>query len=252
MPILLHKITQGIIQRAAARSGAAAIELSDNSIIGRGSKRECHAHPTDTNLCVMVARAPERINAQHPNIVEWLCSIRLDQRGAPFDHRFKCYGWTHTNRGLGLVIELVRDANGSPSQTVIKAIKNGNLKLKQMPRLLTDLQTWALNHDVTVHSPSKDNIVVRICNDQPTLVLIDGIGGSQLKWIVVLRIVSRWFACWKTLSKWTVREDTLLDALERECVTTIPRRLMPTRTNCTRLPAFAALKFAWRRKTYGN
>lgn len=252
MPIL-HKITQKVIQRAAASSSApAAIKLSDNSIIACGSKRECHAHPSNADLCVMVACTPEQPNAHHPNIIEWLCSMRLDRRGVPFDHRLKCYGWVHTNRGLGLIQEKVQNSDGTLSQTVINAIKNRDLKLNQMPRLLTDLQTWALHHGVTVHSPSKDNIVVRMRNDKPTLVFVDGIGGSQLKWIIILRIINRWLACWKTLSKWSIREDTLLDALEQECSTKIPRRLMPTRTNCTRFPAFAALKFAWRTSNHSE
>ncbi|MDP1708722.1 MAG: YrbL family protein [Gammaproteobacteria bacterium] len=95
----------------------------------RGGSRDCFVHPYHPDRCVKVARverAPEILHRQSPWWRRWrksvhdfddsfrdyrtLKTLESDNDPAIWRHLPRCFGWVETDRGRGLVIELIRDA----------------------------------------------------------------------------------------------------------------------------------------------
>lgn len=115
--------------RTAADSGA-PLDLSGARLIGRGWKRDCYQHPTDASLCIKVpSRDPKGTRRFRERLVEWCAGGSVgDQHNrrewaayrrfgdvlAPFIPEY--HGFVETSDGRGLVVELIRDADGGPSR----------------------------------------------------------------------------------------------------------------------------------------
>jgi hypothetical protein len=113
-----------------ASGTGAPLDLGDARLIGHGWKRDCYQHPLDPGLCIKVPslapkgtrrlrerliewRAGSSIGAQH-NDREWKAYGRFGEVLRPFIPAY--HGFVATSRGRGLVVELVRDADGRPSR----------------------------------------------------------------------------------------------------------------------------------------
>ncbi len=91
------------------------IYLDDSQLLSSGSNRQCFFHPRDENLCVKVlhASSPQKtqnrelryFNSLHRRPVSWHMVSRL-------------VDVVPTNRGRGVVFELVRDFDGAVAKTL--------------------------------------------------------------------------------------------------------------------------------------
>ncbi|WP_158583574.1 YrbL family protein [Salinisphaera sp. Q1T1-3] len=200
---LLSKTVRLFLQHSVPLAPAHPIlVLDDDSRIGRGSKRDCHRHPTDDDLCIKVARRPHRPDAQQPSIVEWYCAQSLDTRHVPYEHRARCHGWVNTNRGPGLVVERIRNANGQASRTLAEQAGDTGLSEEELKPLFDSLHTWVIEHGVPVTDLNSGNLVLREVDGQRRLVLIDGIGGQKVKLKFVMYRRSAWFARRLSRNRW--------------------------------------------------
>lgn len=200
---LLNKTSRFFLRHGVpAHATNPVYTLTAETRIGRGSKRDCHLHPDDPDLCIKVPRKPEKADAQQPSIVEWHCATTLDRRGVTFQHRARCHGWVETNRGAGLVMERVRNPDGEPSLTLYEFARKQQLAGEQVARLFADLKRWVLANAVPVTDLNSGNLMVRHNDGQPYLVLVDGIGGQKVKLKFVLYRRFRWFARLLSRSRW--------------------------------------------------
>lgn len=189
--------------------------LSENTRIGLGSKRECHVHPEDAGLCIKVARFPGRPDGQQQNLVEWYYSLALRKRRVPLDHMAKCYGWVRTNLGVGLEVELIRDADASPALMLRDAVSRGLVDPVQADTMLREVKRWALDHAVVVADLRSTNLMVRQQGDAARrLVFVDGIGGRKIDWKFTLHQRHPWLARMKTLRQWRRQEAKTYRAIE--------------------------------------
>src|SRR5690606_5573402 len=130
---------------------ASRLELSDDTLIGQGNKRDCHAHPQDPRLCIKVARDQARWQECHQqSVVEWYYLSHLRRQEVPFDHLVDCRGWVQTSRGIGLVLERVRDDDGGAAPTLGDALSSGHIRESEAFSLLATLKAWALKHAVVI------------------------------------------------------------------------------------------------------
>lgn len=187
--------------------------LSAATRIGRGAKRDCHAHPYDPRLCIKVPRRPHRPNAQQASIVEWYCAQSLDRRRVPYRHRARCVGWVATDRGAGLVMERVYDGDGTPAPTLYDAVRKHRLAHEQIMPLFAELKHWVLVNGVPVTDLNSANLVVRQHDSRPALVLIDGIGGQKVKIKFVLYRRWPWFARAISRRRWARLEQVACQEL---------------------------------------
>lgn len=192
-------------------------ELSEHTLIGRGSKRECHAHPGHDGLCIKVANDSARwVECQVQSVVESHYFAALSRRGVALRHMAACHGWVATTHGAGLVTERIRDDRGQPARTLREAVATGELDLTQAYMLLEALKQWALAHAVVIGDLRSTNLMVRWCDGQPSLVFVDGIGNRKLNWKFTLYLRYLWLARLKTRRQWR-RQWARTDQALREC-----------------------------------
>lgn len=176
--------------------------LTGDTLIAYGSKRECHQHPDNPDRCIKVARKPEHPEAQQPSIVEWYCATTLDRRGVSFVYRARCHGWVATNRGPGLVMERVRDADSQPSPTLFEYARRTRLTGEQFAAMYAELKHWVLENAVPITDLNTGNLMVRHRDGRPYLVFVDGIGGQKVKLKFVLYRRLPWFARLLSRHRW--------------------------------------------------
>lgn len=116
------------------------IELTDELIFAEGGRRYCFVHPDDPEKCVKVL-SPNGDPLKRRREAVWYKKLRplamfddnkrelksfqeLAKKGeAVWSHFPRCYGIYPTNRGDGIVTDLIRDADGKVSKTVRQYVK---------------------------------------------------------------------------------------------------------------------------------
>lgn len=146
--------------------------------IGSGNGRICWHHPHDAALCVKVAR-PDSERPQ--NAIDWHYSRVLRRRGISGPHIAQVYSWAETDKGPGLVVELVADADGTPSQPLFAAIQSGNLDVDTARCIVDEAFAWLKQHRVLYADHSADNMLVRkLADGSCQLVFVDGLGARNM------------------------------------------------------------------------
>ncbi|GAA5524472.1 uncharacterized protein YrbL [Microbulbifer aestuariivivens] len=175
------------------------IRLSGQQPFAQGGNRLCYVHPADADRCIKVRRpdftlADRRRKKGFPKSLKPLSSFddnreearvmeSLEKRYGDrvFQHVSRCFGFVDTDMGVGLVSEMIRDANGKISQTLKKVIwdEGFTAECRQAVEALT--QFWLDNlvpsrqlllHNIVVQRDSRGAI--------ERLVVIDGLGSAGL------------------------------------------------------------------------
>lgn len=156
---------------------AAPIDLSGATLIGHGWKRDCYLHPTDTGLCIKLPSAKPKgtrrfrerfiewrnggsIGDQH-NDREWAAYRQFGDLLAPYLPVY--HGFVATSRGRGLLIDVVRDADGSPSAHLKDWLRATPVH-EAAPLLarISALLDLLLCHDIWLMDLNLTNFVARI------------------------------------------------------------------------------------------
>ena len=164
-----------------------------------GGARDCYIHPGNQNLCVKVARkgrSPEERQRQLPWWKRWrkpankyddnlrdfavLEALKPDSDPVTWQHLPRSHGWVCTDRGKGLVTDLVRDADGKISRTLRECIQT-SAHDQFIQTAVDEFSTFWLSKSIPVRSLFTDNIVVQVQEDGLLkLVVIDGLGSTLL------------------------------------------------------------------------
>lgn len=171
------------------------IQLSDELIFAEGGRRYCFVHPDDEGKCIKTL-SPNGDPLKRRKAAVWYKKLRplsmfddnqrelksfrqLESFGEQvWSHFPRCYGIQSTNRGDGIVTDLIRDAGGTVSKTVrqyVKAYGKTSELLAALDRffaLLLELRV--ITRDVLDH-----NLVVRDDENGLTIYMIDGFGSSD-------------------------------------------------------------------------
>lgn len=90
------------------------------NLTGEGNARLCWLHPHDNRYCIKT----EKPNQPRPqNIIEWHYSQRLLRKSIDSPYITPAYEKIQTNKGIGLVYEMIYDYDGSISKPIDKALK---------------------------------------------------------------------------------------------------------------------------------
>ncbi|WP_186332325.1 YrbL family protein [Bordetella genomosp. 13] len=159
--------------------------------IGAGHLRECWRHPEHPARCIKVAKDKPRSHLQ--NLLESHYALHLYECGVIDARVPRVHGWVTTDRGVGLVTDLVVDAQGAPAPTLRQARAQGALSDEAAAALLNDALDWLVRHGVVWVDASQDNVVLQAGPDgQPRLAFIDGLGGRHFDMEYRLRCTFRW------------------------------------------------------------
>jgi len=145
--------------------------------VGSGNDRECWRHPINPALCVKVAK-PEQERTQ--NDIDYHYGRLLARRGVPTPHLTRVHGWVMTNRGRGLVVDLVRQPDGTPAPPLLEALRSGLIDLAQAYELVVEAFDWLAANRVILADFGPDNFLVRQLPDgRFRLVFVDGLGARH-------------------------------------------------------------------------
>lgn len=163
----------------------------------RGGGRDFYVHPGDPGLCVKVARegrSPAERLRQEPWWKRWrkpahkyddslrdyrtLKALELSGDAAIWQCLPRLHGWVETDRGRGLVTDLIRDADGSVSRSLLDYLRiHGH---DDRVRAVVDEFARARGaRPVPARSLFPDNIAAQVRDDVTLrLVVIDGLGNA--------------------------------------------------------------------------
>lgn len=179
--------------------------LRGHEPFGVGGRRECYVHPLDPDKCVKVLRKDDRrtvriakkgglvpvwLRRQYDNNADEERSLMQLQRrlGDEMRKHFPaCYGFVETDRGRGLVLDLVRDHDGPISRSIRELISSG-VDLDELRPAFDEFGAFLLEHVVQTRNLHDHNMAARKNGDGSwRLVLIDGVGDPA--WLPVTRWV---------------------------------------------------------------
>ena len=174
------------------------IELTQDTLIGKGLHREVYVHPDDSNKCikVVVLRGEEETKREQAYY------RRLQKQNINWLSLPKFYGNVDTNMGPGAVFDLVRDDDGQVSKTMAYYLDNlAQYQDKQsefidaLKRLKQDLQ----NQNIVSMAIKPKNMVIRQTQGKLDCLMVDNIGDSTL---IPIALYSNYFAQKKINRKW--------------------------------------------------
>jgi len=159
----------------AADDKAKVLVLTEK--IGAGNDRECWRHPLNRSWCVKVAK-PEQERAQ--NAIDFHYGRHLARRCVVGPHLTRVHGWVQTNRGPGLVVDLVQQPDGAPAPTLAQALRAGLVTKAEAVELVHEAFGWLIEHKVILADYSIDNILVHQSDEgRCHLVFVDGLGARN-------------------------------------------------------------------------
>ena len=188
-----------------------SVHLELTTLIGSGNDRHCWRHPLDDALCVKVAK-PEQERPQNDIDYHYWC--HLQKRNIRSKHMPHVHGWVSTNHGLGLVCEMIRQPDGSPSPMLLDAVMGRQISREHAVALVEQAFDWLIQYKVILADHDVDNMLVRQGRDgQHHLVFIDGLGARNFDMQYWVRRHVGFKAVWKAKE---FRQRTL-DQLNAAC-----------------------------------
>ncbi|MEK9863790.1 MAG: YrbL family protein [Verrucomicrobiota bacterium] len=181
------------------------LQLKHLTPFGVGGRRLCYVHPESPQYCVKVLRTdPERTirirksKSWIPNHLRREYDNNQDERhslehlqtriGSSMRSHFPwCHGEVETDIGKGLVLDLIRDADGKISCSLREHITRG-LALEHFRPAFSEFGDFLMTHAIDTRAILDHNLALcRISSDRWKCYLIDGFGTSALlplgRWI---------------------------------------------------------------------
>ena len=146
-------------------------------LVGSGNDRDCWRHPLDGNLCIKVAKPHQK---RPQNEIDYHYWLHLQKRKISSVHMPRVHGWVTTDRGPGLVFDLIHEPDGSPSPPLLNAVDSGQLTQEQAIELINEAFGWLVQSKVILADYGANNLLVRLGADgRRHLVFVDGLGARN-------------------------------------------------------------------------
>lgn len=181
----IQKIKRLFDFRFRKRNKATGAEIILVHKIAEGRSRECWRHPHLSHLCVKVNKADKN---RDQNKLDWHYARALIRRKIKGPHLPNYHGFAMTDRGKGLVMDLIADFDGTPSMTFLQAVRSGLFSREQITEIVDRAFAWINNQNIIVADYGYDNLLVQKHADGKfTLVFIDGLGGRYFNLRYLIR-----------------------------------------------------------------
>lgn len=146
-------------------------------LVGTGNDRSCWRHPGNPAWCVKVAK-PEQERPQ--NEIDAHYARHLARRNIRGPHMPEVHGWVQTDRGPGLVFDLIQEPDGTPSPPLLKAVLSGRVSTDQARELIDEAFGWLVEQRVLLVDYGIDNLLIQTRSDgRCFLVFVDGLGARK-------------------------------------------------------------------------
>ena len=165
--------------------------------IGTGGSRKAYIHPIDHSKCVKVFDGRKCIQSKR----EIAYYRQLEKRkNFSWLHVPRFFGKVPTNKGPGMVVELVKDYDGKISRSLSHYLSDG-CGIDRFRSELHQLKEYLLKYSIIFnYDMSQDNLLYqRLDRKEARLMIIDGLGDivfipllNRLKGHVRKKILRRW------------------------------------------------------------
>jgi len=154
------------------------VELHESHLFSSGSNRQCYFHPEDENLCIKVLHPNSPPKTQIRELNYFNC---LHRRRATLTHVADLVEVVSTNRGRGVVFELLRDFDGSVCKTLDYYLQLGSEFYAQLVvAKLEELKAYLYQEGIIFRDLITLNIVLQRTDEHSYHpVIIDGIGHND-------------------------------------------------------------------------
>ncbi len=142
--------------------------------IGMGKERMCFVHPEDPRLAIKIAR--EKVSQQSQREIKFY--RKLAKRGSVHDrHIPRFHGLCETNRGVGIVVDLIRNYDGEIARPLNWYLAQGYPIEEFEPSLEELKQSFLQNLIIFNHDMTIGNLLVqKLSATKVRIVAIDGLG----------------------------------------------------------------------------
>lgn len=167
------------------------VQLSDSELLGAGATRVCYAHPEDRSKCVKVIKS----GTLEPDINEreYRYYKLLYKRKVSFEHIPNCFGFIESNKGKGLVFELVGRIGGDDFE---QSLKLKLFSLEKALQMFDELQAYLMKYSITFIDTGLSNLIV----SDNKLKVVDGLIPPKSPRSFIYRHV-------KPLSRWRTKKS---------------------------------------------
>jgi hypothetical protein len=184
------------------------IQLSDDLIIGTGRDRICYEHPTIKEQCIKTSISSHKQSRREVRYFSF-----LTKRNINLSHVSAFLGIVQTSQGLGFCFELVRDVSGEISFTLRESLEKRMISLKEIQPKLEDLKEYLVSNAICVRDISPSNIICQYTTEGINLIIIDGIGNSNINPLTIRlpRLINSAICkTWKSLDRKLARIEKAL------------------------------------------
>jgi hypothetical protein len=180
--------------------------LTDDDIIGVGSRRHCYVFPHESSLCVKIPKPSKNGIKQQRREVRFY--EQLYRRGVSTERIPRYHGTVPTSRGTGYVYDAIRDADGKPSRLFNDFLTEQPSRKLEYLEILNQLEDYLFANRILFYDLSPWNILCQSLEDGSLKpFIIDGIGDvvvfpvlNHSKYLVYRKLLRRWFRMIRSLS----------------------------------------------------
>ena len=179
---------------------APTLSLAGLEPFAKGTKRHCYVHPDDTDLCIKVpARAnDERCLIEHQMDLEDYRMLKQLGSDAVFERIPAIEGVVGTDKGIGIVVRLYRDADHAISQKLSAHIVARGMT-PPLVDAIDELKLWLGRHRLLTRDTGPHNVVaVDLSRNKWKLVIIEGWLNHRLRWLS---------KCHRTMCDYLIRRE---------------------------------------------
>lgn len=133
------------------------IFLEEHHLISQGEDRRCYVHPEAPDKCIKVTFSQNPVQSQK----EAAYYQHLIRRKVSFRRLSRFYGRIPTNNGKGFVFELIRDCDGSISETLLHYLRMDSELLPRIRQDLFHLKNYLVEEGINIRDLKADNFAYR-------------------------------------------------------------------------------------------
>lgn len=170
------------------------IALTSRTPLARGAEKLIFAHPDAPGLLIKVWRQDGKWRAGRRRLGRYASMAKevvehlaAREQGADTRYIQNVVGLVDTDMGVGLVVEAVRQPDGTLAKSLQQIVADRELDDVKKTALL-DIVRWIGNSDLILRDLSRNNLVWS--EDGQCFVIIDGLGSRPRP---SLRNISRWY-----------------------------------------------------------